>query len=359
MYLKFTLKNRATTIIYGVRFDCSFFFNFQNCFRLTSLSSKNITIKMPRRKRQVIQTEETDQNSDSEQMQDEIPESQNDNNNPENEEEDLGEEVNIPADPLEDFDLPENFFVPKIEENLGVGKLGEPRLMIHHITNENFKSYQGKVILGPFHQNFSSVIGPNGSGKSNVIDSLLFVFTFKASKIRLKKLSNLIHFSNSVKKNPPTSCTVTIHFQTVIDDVNNPGGAYQVVPGSEFAISRTAFKDNTSVYKVDGKKKTVKQIKARLKEEGIDLEHNRFLILQGEVEQIALMKPKALTEHDEGMLEYLEDIIGTNRYKEPVEKLKEHTDALSTMRQTKLERVTQMEGEVEELRGARNDAMLS
>jgi len=39
----------------------------------------------------------------------------------------------------------------------------------------------------------------------------------------------------------------------------------------------------------------------------IDLEHNRFLILQGEVEQIALMKPKEL-------LEYLEDIIGTNKY---------------------------------------------
>ena len=150
----------------------------------------------------------------------------------------------------------------------------------------------------------------------------------------------------------------------MIDVVNKNGEqdenrSYTVVPGSEFAISRTAFKDNTSVYKVDGKKKNVKQIKLRLKEEGIDLEHNRFLILQGEVEQIALMKPKALTEHDEGMLEYLEDIIGTNRYKEPVEKLKEHTDALSTMRQTKLERVTQMEGEVEELRGARNDAIVS
>ena len=141
------------------------------------------------------------------------------------------------------------------------------------------------MVLGPFHQNFSAVIGPNGSGKSNVIDSLLFVFTFKAAKIRLKKLSNLIHFSNSVKNNPPTSCSVTVHFQTVIDVVNKATGeqaedrSYTVVPGSEFAISRTAFKDNTSVYKVDGKKKNVKQIKLRLKEEGIDLEHNRFLIL--------------------------------------------------------------------------------
>lgn len=38
-------------------------------------------------------------------------------------------------------------------------------------------------------------------------------------------------------------------------------------------------------------------------------------MLQGEVEQIAMMKPKGLTEHESGMLEYLEDIIGTSRYK--------------------------------------------
>lgn len=34
-------------------------------------------------------------------------------------------------------------------------------------------------------QNFSSVVGPNGSGKSNVIDAMLFVFGFKAKKVRL------------------------------------------------------------------------------------------------------------------------------------------------------------------------------
>ncbi len=37
--------------------------------------------------------------------------------------------------------------------------------------------------------------------------------------------------------------------------------------------------------------------------------------MQGEVEQIALMKPKAQHPHETGMLEYLEDIIGTTRYK--------------------------------------------
>lgn len=40
---------------------------------------------------------------------------------------------------------------------------------------------------------------------------------------------------------------------------------------------------------------------------------------QGEVEQISLMKPKAQGPHDEGFLEYLEDIIGTNQYVEKIE----------------------------------------
>ena len=36
-------------------------------------------------------------------------------------------------------------------------------------------------------------------------------------------------------------------------------------------------------------------------------------MLQGEVEQISMMKPKGQTEHDTGLLEYLEDIIGTDK----------------------------------------------
>ena len=52
-----------------------------------------------------------------------------------------------------------------------------------------------------------------------------------------------------------------------------------------------------------------------MRTKGIDLDHNRFLILQGEVEQISQMKPKAETPNEEGMLEYLEDIIGSSRLK--------------------------------------------
>ena len=41
--------------------------------------------------------------------------------------------------------------------------------------------------------------------------------------------------------------------------------------------------------------------------------------MQGEVEQISLMKPKGADKNDTGLLEYLEDIIGTDKYVEAIE----------------------------------------
>lgn len=61
-----------------------------------------------------------------------------------------------------------------------------------------------------------------------------------------------------------------------------------------------------------------------------------FMLPQGEVEQIALMKPKAQSVNDDGMLEFLEDIIGTNRYKEPIEELSKRVEELTEERGIKV-----------------------
>jgi structural maintenance of chromosome 4 len=60
---------------------------------------------------------------------------------------------------------------------------------------KNFKSYEGTQTIGTFHKNFTSIVGPNGSGKSNLIESMLFIFGFNASWMRLNKLNQLIHNS--------------------------------------------------------------------------------------------------------------------------------------------------------------------
>ena len=68
----------------------------------------------------------------------------------------------------------------------------------------------------------------------------------------------------------------------------------------------------------------------------LTLEIRSFFSCQGEVEQVALMKPKALSEHDDGMLEFLEDIIGTSSFKEPIEELAKKLEELGEVRGEKV-----------------------
>ena len=49
-----------------------------------------------------------------------------------------------------------------------------------------------------------------------------------------------------------------------------------------------------------------------------------------------MMKPKAQSEHEEGMLEYLEDIIGSSRFKEPIEQLANEVETLNEARGEKV-----------------------
>lgn len=56
------------------------------------------------------------------------------------------------------------------------------------------------------------------------------------------------------------------------------------------------------------------------------------------MEHISLMKPKAQTEHDDGMLEFLEDIIGTSFFKTPIENLAKKVEELGETRGEKVGR---------------------
>lgn len=93
-----------------------------------------------------------------------------------------------------------------------------PRLTIHKLVLVNFKSYAGRQEIGPFHKSFSAIVGPNGSGKSNTIDALLFVFGYRASKMRQGKLSELIH--NSAGKEGLETCSVEVWFREIVDLVS-------------------------------------------------------------------------------------------------------------------------------------------
>ena len=163
------------------------------------------------------------------------------------------------------------------------------RLVIHKLVLQDFKSYAGRQEIGPFHKSFSSIVGPNGSGKSNVIDALLFVFGWRANKMRQGRLSDLIH--NRDGATPPSQCVVEVWFREIIDFPDSDD--FDVVPDSELVLKRFAQRNNTSQYTLNDKRSSFTEITDLLRQRGIDLDHKRFLILQGEVESIAQMPPKA------------------------------------------------------------------
>ncbi|KAJ7970989.1 Structural maintenance of chromosomes protein [Quillaja saponaria] len=226
-----------------------------------------------------------------------------------------------------------------------------PRLFIKEMVMRNFKSYAGEQRVGPFHKSFSAVVGPNGSGKSNVIDAMLFVFGKRAKQMRLNKVSELIH--NSTNHQNLESAGVSVYFQEIVD---LDDGTYEAVSGSDFVITRVALRDNSSKYYINDRPSNFTEVTKKLKGKGVDLDNNRFLILQGEVEQISLMKPKAQGPHDEGFLEYLEDIIGTNKYVEKIDESFKQLESLNERRAGVVQMVKLAEKERDGLEDVKNEA---
>lgn len=130
-----------------------------------------------------------------------------------------------------------------------------------------------------------------------------------------------------------------------------------MIPNSQIVISRRAFKNNSSKYYINGSESNFTTVTTLLRDRGIDLDHKRFLILQGEVESIAQMKAKAGNEHEDGLLEYLEDIIGTSKYKTPIEESAVEVETLNEICMEKSGRVQHVEKEKNSLEDKKNKAL--
>jgi structural maintenance of chromosome 4 len=128
------------------------------------------------------------------------------------------------------------------------------------------------------------------------------------------------------------------------------------VKDSQFTVTRTAHRDNSSKYYVNGRVSSFSEVTSLLGGKGIDLDNNRFLILQGEVELISQMKPKATTPSEEGLLEYLEDIIGSNALVEPIAQAAAVVEQLTEQRNEKIKRVQIAEKDKAGLEGSKVEA---
>ncbi|KPP70598.1 structural maintenance of chromosomes 1A-like [Scleropages formosus] len=146
------------------------------------------------------------------------------------------------------------------------------------IEIENFKSYKGRQIIGPFHK-FTAIIGPNGSGKSNLMDAISFVLAEKTSNLRVKTLKDLIHGA------PVGKPAANRAFVSMV---------YREDSGEERTFTRVII-GSSSEYRINNKVVGLSEYSDELEKLGILIKARNFLVFQGAVESIAMKNPKERT----------------------------------------------------------------
>ncbi|KAK3931182.1 Structural maintenance of chromosomes protein 1A [Frankliniella fusca] len=164
-------------------------------------------------------------------------------------------------------------------------------VVLHLVELKNFKTYEGKVTVGPL-KSFMSVIGPNGTGKSNLLDAILFALGVKLTDLRVKKPRELIHGASTGK---PVSKEAYVTAVFKHED-------------GTFSKFKRLSSSSTQKYFYNGEEISSTEYLGKLKNLKINVKGNNFFVYQGRVEEIVMMSGKERTA-------LFEEISGSNQYK--------------------------------------------
>ena len=144
---------------------------------------------------------------------------------------------------------------------------------------DNFKSYSGRHILGPFY-NFTCIIGPNGSGKSNIMDAISFVLGVRSTQLRSINLNELIHKRDNIMQG----------IQCIVELI------YEHNDNTTVTFKRRVDLKGISTYYINDKLLPYQQYNTTLESIGILVKVRNFLVYQGDVTEIANKSPQQFTE---------------------------------------------------------------
>ncbi|KAF6721532.1 Structural maintenance of chromosomes protein 1B [Oryzias melastigma] len=179
---------------------------------------------------------------------------------------------------------------------------------LKQIDVENFKSWRGKQVIGPFMK-FSCIIGTNGSGKSNVMDALSFAIGERAAALRVKHLRDLIHGANVGR---PVSDTARVAVR-YCDDRERETVFCRIITGV------------STECQINGVHVTLAKYINELEKISIMTKVQNCLVFQGTVESIALKDPKERTKMLECISQSRECAAEYNAKKAALLKAKEDT----------------------------------
>ena len=171
---------------------------------------------------------------------------------------------------------------------------------------DNFKSYAGKQIVGPF-DDFTCIIGPNGAGKSNMMDAISFVLGVQSRHLRSSHLKELI-FKKDEESGSSRKASVKLVYQVGDNEVSGYRG------GQEIEFSRFVSSSGVSNYKLNDKDVTYEEYESLLQSIGVLVKARNFLVFQGDVESVASKTPAEITK-------LLEHICGSDLLRAEYEEL--------------------------------------
>ncbi|MCR4369167.1 MAG: AAA family ATPase, partial [archaeon] len=163
--------------------------------------------------------------------------------------------------------------------------------VITKLKLKNFKSFRRAEI--PFAPGFTAIAGANASGKSNILDALLFSMGITSLKqLRASRLSELVN--HDAKEG-------YAKVELYITDNN----------GRELEVTRIIDAQGKSIYKLDGKRKTLNEIQSLLLEIGVNPNgHN--IVVQGDITRIIEMNAKQRRQ-------IIEEVAGLSEFEEKKE----------------------------------------
>ena len=187
---------------------------------------------------------------------------------------------------------------------------------------ENFKSYGGKHIIGPFSHNFTSIIGPNGCGKSNLMDAISFVFGINAASLRSSQLRDLIYRNGNDVRPQKLKCIVTLVYKHSKDDDDDDNEEDDDDQNEEIRFTRSILPSGVGEYSVDGVVKSRKEYEVALEQIGVYVQARNFLVFQGDVENLARKNPMEMTslfEAVSGSIDFKDEYDAAYQHKEDME----------------------------------------
>lgn len=159
---------------------------------------------------------------------------------------------------------------------------------VHEVVVENFKSYGGKVRVGPFKK-FTCIVGPNGAGKSNLMEAISFVLGVRSLRhLRSERFLDLVH-----RKDSALPCSVELVY-------HEPSSSEHQLDEPE-SVRSTVFRRviqpaSVARFQVDGRSVSEAEYLGRLEAIKILSQAKNFLVFQGDLEAAVQRQGKDLTD---------------------------------------------------------------